>query len=249
MRAAAGLLTALLACLMAADPGFAQSRTRIWDVELGTPVAALPTEEFVDPSCGTNGGPPSLRLESFADFARCRAEPTTGLHEVWFIYDNEWEYIARAQRDDAAIATYSANTFYAQPIVTSYLVDDAGVVEGFRVFTDPRAPDDVRLHAYVLGGIFKTFFSTAAWTCSDLPAENGERPLEGLLLKQSCFSLDGDRLLKVETRHRYKPGQDLGVVPRDIIQAEGDFESSASLEVYRVDAVRGAPCCQALLSR
>ena len=33
----------------------------IWDVKLGTPVGDLPDEEFVDPACGTNGGPPGLR--------------------------------------------------------------------------------------------------------------------------------------------------------------------------------------------
>src|SRR5262245_32687971 len=54
---------------------------RIWDVALGTPVAELPADEFVDPACGSNGGPPARVLASFAEFALCPAEPS-GLHEV-----------------------------------------------------------------------------------------------------------------------------------------------------------------------
>ena len=69
-------------------------------------------------------GTPSLRLESFADFALCRTEARTGLHEVWFIYDDEWEYIARAYGDDEEIRRFSANVLYAQPIITSLLIDD-----------------------------------------------------------------------------------------------------------------------------
>src|SRR6266699_458166 len=59
-----------------------QPLPRIWDVQLGTPVSELPEEEFVDPACGTNGGPPGLRLDSFEQFDRCRPE-SSGLREIW----------------------------------------------------------------------------------------------------------------------------------------------------------------------
>jgi hypothetical protein len=65
-----------------------RGRPTIENVQLGAPVSALPEEEFVDPACGTNGGPPGLRLDGFEQFARCRAE-ASGLHEVWFRYDDE----------------------------------------------------------------------------------------------------------------------------------------------------------------
>src|SRR5215471_18911269 len=32
---------------------------KIWDIKLGTPISALPLKDFVDPACGTNGGPPA----------------------------------------------------------------------------------------------------------------------------------------------------------------------------------------------
>src|SRR5947209_98368 len=51
-----------------------QPSPKIWDVQLGGPVGDLPEEEFVDPACGSNGGPPGLRIGSFEQFERCRAE-------------------------------------------------------------------------------------------------------------------------------------------------------------------------------
>ena len=120
----------------------AQSRTRLFDIELGVKLAGLPLDEWVDPACGTNGGPPSVPLDGFEAFARCPVEAATGLREIWFIYDDEWEYIGRAQRDEAQIGRYSANTLYRQPIVSSLLIDKSGVVQGYRIVTDPRAPVD-----------------------------------------------------------------------------------------------------------
>ena len=52
--------------------------TKIWDIKLGTPIADLPLDQFVDPACGTNGGPPSRVLKSFSDFALCPLDKTTG---------------------------------------------------------------------------------------------------------------------------------------------------------------------------
>ena len=75
-----------------------QRLPQIWDLQLGTPVSDLPEEAFVDPACGTNGGPPGLPIGSFEQFGRCRPE-NSGLREIWFRYDDELEYIARAARD------------------------------------------------------------------------------------------------------------------------------------------------------
>src|SRR5262249_52008420 len=114
------LVVALAGWLATGDTA-AQDRppTKIWDVALGTPVTALPHDEFVDPACGTNGGPPARTLKGFDEFAQCALDPSTGLHEVWFRYDDEREYIARARRSELLIRQYSANTLAGQPIITS----------------------------------------------------------------------------------------------------------------------------------
>src|SRR5438874_2336717 len=87
---------AMLLGVFAIDAAWGQQPSpKIWDVQLGAPVGELPEEEFVDPACGTNGGPPGLPIGTFEQFEKCRAE-ASGLREVWFRYDDEFEFIARA---------------------------------------------------------------------------------------------------------------------------------------------------------
>src|SRR5689334_21208526 len=100
-------------CAAAVIMAFATARVeaqtpapKIWDIKLGTPVGALPADQFVDPACGTNGGPPARVLKSFAEFAQCAVETTTGLREVWFRYDDEMEYVGRARRSDIMIRQF-----------------------------------------------------------------------------------------------------------------------------------------------
>jgi hypothetical protein len=240
MRTLRSALACFALILVTAQPSSAQSRTRLFDLTLGIPVAELPLEEWVEPACGTDGGPPSLRLDSFADFARCRTEARTGLHELWFIYDDEWEYIARAYGDADEVRRFAANTLYAQPILTSLLIDDDGLVQGYRLVTDPRAPTLVRMLAHELFAVLKTTLREAPWRCTSLPMEPGEEPYEGVFLKDNCAMLTGDRLYWLEGRNLRKPGQGLREAP-----PEGYFESSTRLEVYALDAVTDAPCCRA----
>jgi hypothetical protein len=219
------------------------------EVEFGTHLSELPAEEWVDPSCGTNGGPPSIELEGFDEFARCPVEGGTGLREIWFIYDDEWEYIARAYRDPVEVLSYSANMFFQQPIITSLLVDGAGLVQGYRIITDPEAPNEVRREAFTLYGVLKGLFTDAPWQCEDLVPSERESPIEGRFLKADCIMVSDERFIRVEVRHLRKAGQN----PREYAgfrtQTESLFESSVRLEVYRTDAVRAAPCCQAFFGQ
>ena len=146
-----------------------QPLPRIWDVQPGTPVGDLPEEEFVDPACGTNGGPPGLRIGGFEQFERCRAE-SSGLREIWFRYDDEWEYIARAARDSDGVARANAMVVLGQPVVLSLLVDPAGLVQGYRIITDPHAHQDLRIDAYTIAIAFKARFVDRAVRGNKTPA-------------------------------------------------------------------------------
>jgi hypothetical protein len=205
--------------------------TKIWDIKLDTPVAALPLDQFVDPACGTNGGPPSRVLARFADFAVCPVDKTTGLHEVWFRYDDELEYVARARRSEIMIRLYQANFLGGQPIITSLLIDDSGLVQGYRIVNDPRAAGATRIEAYGLVELFKGMVAPGL-DCTDLPPAQGERPIEDLFVKQSCESNADGQVTKIEARRYYKPGQFV-VNPNDNRITENEFESSARIEVYR----------------
>jgi hypothetical protein len=237
MRRCLFLLAIALASGLGSDAAPAQEpATKIWDIKLGTPVAALPLDQFVDPACGTNGGPPSRVLARFADFAVCPLDRSTGLHEVWFRYDDELEYVARARRSEIMVRLYQANSLGGQPIITSLLIDDAGLVQGYRIVNDPRAAGGTRIEAYGLVELFKGMVAPGL-DCTDLPPGPGERPIEDLFVKQVCESKADGQVTRIEARRYYKPGQFV-VNPNDNRITENEFESSARIEVFRPVAAK-----------
>jgi hypothetical protein len=236
LRAFAHLTVVTLALLLAGVASSQPLRLTIWDVQLGTPVSDLPEEEFVDPACGTNGGPPGLRLDGFEQFARCRPE-ASGLREIWFRYDDEQEYIARAARDPDAVARNNAMVELGQPVILSLLVDRAGLVQGFRIFTDPHADQDLRANAHTLTVAFKARFGAQGWDCSDLAPAAGETPIAGTFVKQLCRKVADGQRITVESRHYYKSGQAL-LDPNTGLTTVNQFESAARMELVRTEAAR-----------
>jgi hypothetical protein len=204
---------------------------KIWDLKLGAPISELPLNEFVDPACGTNGGPPARVLKNFAEFALCLRERTNGLHEVWFRYDDEMEYVARARRSDIMIRQYQANSLAGQPIITSLLIDDAGLVQGYRIVNDPRVEGDTRLNAFGLADLFKGIAGLGL-ACTDLLPAEGERPIDDIFVKEICDKTEDGKVFRVEARRYYKAGQ-YAVDPNENRLTENQFESSARIEVYR----------------
>ena len=235
-----GFTRYLILTLLLADTAFGQQSPRagaptIWDVRPGTPAGDLPQDDFVDPACGTNGGPPGLRIAGFEEFAKCRAEPS-GLREIWFRYDDEAEYIARAARDPDAIARSNAMLVLGQPVILSLLVDGNGLVEGFRIFTDPHAEADVRADAYTLAFAFKAQFGPEGWDCRDSPPAAGETAITGTFVKQQCRKMAGHQRITVESRHYYKSGQ-VPLDPNTGLSTVNQFESSARIESVNVEAL------------
>ena len=112
------------------------TRLNVWDIHIGDAASEIP-DGFINYACGTDGGPPSVPLANFTEFNKCRANPD-GLREVYFEYDDELEYWARALDLKAEIRMYSGTTAYEFPVVASVLFDDAGLAKGVRLVTDPR---------------------------------------------------------------------------------------------------------------
>src|SRR5258708_30375807 len=113
-------ISAILAMWLAGGVAQAQDLPpKIWDIKLGIPISELPLKDFVDPACGTNGGPPARVLKGFEEFAVCPVEQTTGLREVWFRYDDEMEYVARARRSGVFSRPYQPRSPAGQPIISS----------------------------------------------------------------------------------------------------------------------------------
>jgi hypothetical protein len=122
-------------------------------------------------------------------------------------------------------------------VTLSLLIDHGGLVQGYRIFTDPRAEEEVRLNAYGVAIAFKARFGTEGWTCNDVPPAEGETPILGTFVKEHCEKHADGQAIAVESRHYYKPGQAL-LDPNTGLPTVNQFESTARLEVVRVDASR-----------
>lgn len=229
-----------MTALLSAEPAAAQNipRARLWEISLGTPVTSLPADAYLDPSCGTNGGPPSLRLASFAEFARCQPDRTTGLYEVWFSEDDEFEYIFRAARQGAARVAL-ANNLFSHDVIYSVLVDASGLIQGYRIITDPRESDVFRLDADTVGDFLMGNYGYRNFACSDLPPAEGETPLDGRFAKRLCEATRGGEHVTIETRYFRKRGQ-TAVSPLGT-PTEGYFESSTRLEVIAEALLNALP--------
>ncbi len=243
----AGRLLAATAALIAwAAAAAAQDlrRATVWDLRLGQPVAAQPApEQYRAFACGANGGPPRARLTGWGDFTRCKAG-VDGLHEVYFEYDDEYEYIARAHDLPREIARWAGTTEGGFPVVVSALFDDGGVLAGIRLVTDPR-PDfrnDVteadlrkRTAAHVFGQLMAARFGIdPARDCKAEPPAEGETPVGEVFVKQRCERIDANngRRVVIAANFFRKPGQS-GVNPQLPTQlTQGQFESSARLEIF-----------------
>jgi hypothetical protein len=211
-----------------AQQGAPVHRAEIWDLTFGAAAAEQPAE-FVDFACGTNGGPPSLPLKGFADFKRCKPE-ASGLREVYFRYDDEMEYWARANNLAGEIERYGGTKTYGFPIVASALFSDAGLLRGIRLVSDPRF-DDNRDEAYLLKNFLSSRFGRDNWSCADLPPEDGETPVDGVFFKQRCEkNLDDGRTAAMLVRHMRKAGQER-FDPHSGKQTVNQFESSTRFEL------------------
>ncbi len=222
-------LFAAVAALAFSQPAFAQDiPPKIWDVPFGTPIAQLGVD-FVEPACGTNGGPPSIQLAGFSDFAQCPAEPD-GLREIWFRYDDTIEYLARAVRNPVQAVRFNFTKIAMQPAILSFLVDDVGRIRGYRIHTDPAADPRTRYDHYTASATMRSVLGPEGWACEDLPRAAGENEIEGQFVKQRCTLTRNDITAINETRFYLKPGQAV-VDPATGKPMLNAFESAAFLGV------------------
>src|SRR5258708_27938818 len=244
-RPAAKLLLPLL-CWTGAAGAQDLRRATVWDLKLGQPISAQPSsDEFRGFACGSNGGAPRQRLTGWSGFARCGAEPN-GLREIYFEYDDEYEYIARARDLDREVARWAGTTELTFPVIVSALFDAGGVLKGIRIVTDSR-PDhridttdaDLRKRedAYLFGGRMASRFNIdGKRDCTALAPAEGESAVGGLFVKQSCALIDAERRRKIVLRVNFfrKPGQSAFNPQMATQLTQGQYESSARLEVLDI---------------
>ena len=174
-----------------------------------------------------------MPLGSFERFQQCKPEPG-GLREVWFEYDDTSEFAALARRQPGRRRTTS---LLDQPVVLSLLINDNGLVMGYRVITDSRTEAGQRLQAHQIARHFKARFKLDG-DCRDLPAAEGETAIDGDFIKEVCASQKNGVHVKSEERFYYRAGQQF-YDPNTGAPMANAFESSARLEVLSSGAEQG----------
>ena len=161
------------------------TRLNVWNIHIGDAASEIP-DGFINYACGTDGGPPSIPLANFAEFKKCRPD-ANGLHEVYFEYDDELEYWARALDIEPEIRRYAGTTAYEFPVVASVLFDDAGLAKGVRLVTDPRQHlSRDRREFWALANFIRQRFGDDGWVCRDMPPEEGEHAVGSFFIKNHC---------------------------------------------------------------
>jgi hypothetical protein len=156
------------------------------------------------------------------------------LREVYFRYDDELEYWAKAHRARTLLAQYGGTKVLDFPVIVSGLFDQEGTLAGLRIVTDPRASPPERKQAYTLSNFFKARYGSEGWTCTDTPPAPGETPVGTLYINQRCTKLTKDNLrAMLETRFLRLPGQ--AEFSGGGKLTVGEFESSTRLDLLRAD--------------
>lgn len=219
-------------------------RFTLQNLKLGATLDQMPAWlEFRSYACGSNGGPPLRKIHGWEEFRLCKADEY-GLHEVYFEYDNEAEYILRA-RDNPRVVKFVGTTEQSFPIVASALFSDDGVLRGLRMVTDPRADytadqffdlADLRTRNdfYLLGPFVAGQVGiNPAEDCVRSPLAEGESEVGNIFIKLDCERVeDGVRYI-LKTRYYRKVGQNARD-PRTGEMTEGQYESSTVFEKYQV---------------
>ena len=121
---------------------------------------------------------------------------------------------------------------YEFPVVASLLIDDAGVVRGERMATDPRQQlSRDRKSFWELGNFLRQRYGEDGWTCTDLLLDEGENQIGPTFLKNHCEkNVEGMHLI-LEQRLFQKKGQQFIDPVTGEKQAQA-FESGTRFEMY-----------------
>jgi len=93
-----------------------------------------------------------------------------------------------------------------------------------------------REDSYNLGSVMASRFDIEpARDCKSLPPEEGEGSVGGQFIKQACERRDAGRRIVVRVNLFRKPGQSAFNPQMPTQLTQGQFESSARLEIYQIE--------------
>jgi hypothetical protein len=127
---------------------------------------------------------------------------------VYFRYNDEGEYVARALEQAHDIERLRGTRVYGFDVMTSALLDGAGVLRGIRVVTDPRGVEPgTRNDHWRLGALLMRHFGETDWDCQELPLAERETAITSFFVKRRCTKLTADASLKVEQDYYHRSGE------------------------------------------
>jgi hypothetical protein len=184
--------TALTTPAAAQDPGGKNSDGNdLRDIRLGMPATDLPDAGYVNLACATD---PQKTLTTWTGWRDCPADPS-GFHAIRFGYD------PATSREGTIVAGH--------PAILTLLVDDAGIVSGLRIETDPKARLYIRKKAFLFGIQVKSRYGLDGWSCTEAQPEAGEQPVGGVFVRERCTKAVHNRSIVVERNLFRKPEQDI----------------------------------------
>jgi hypothetical protein len=161
------------------------------DIRLGMPAKDLPDAGYVNLACAAD---PQKSLTTWKGWRDCPADPS-GFHAVKFGYDPS------TSRDGTIVAGH--------PAILTLLVDDAGIVSGLRIETDPKARLYIRKKAFLFGIQVKSRYGRDGWSCTEAQPNAGEQPVGGVFVREHCTKTVHNRSIVVERSLFRKPDQDI----------------------------------------
>jgi hypothetical protein len=224
-----GVVTLAIAAASAAGAQTARDRGEVHGLKLGLKAQSMTMDGWGDLACGSNGGPPRQKLDSWSDFNKCPPE-AGGLREVAARFDDEDEYIGKAIDDPLYAAQRTGTRIAGHPVILSALFDDSGALRGIRAISDPRGTPIERRMAHLLGLAVINHYGSDGWNCTDQPPGDGETDVGGVFIKQRCEKTTPERAMSVETHFLRKPGQH-ALDPETHEYTQGQFESWTRFEL------------------
>ena len=186
------LVTAALMPAIAQDSrGKDSGDNDLRNIRLGMPATDLPDAGYVNLACATD---PQKTLAAWTGWRDCPAD-ASGFHAIRFGYDPP---------------TSPEGTIVAgHPAILTLLVNDAGIVSGLRIETDPIARLYIRKKAFLFGTQVKSRYGSDGWSCTQAQPDAGEQPVGGVFVRERCTKTIHNRSIVVERNLFRKPEQDI----------------------------------------
>ena len=179
LQAAMLQVLALAVAPVRAEDGIAND---LRGIRIGMAARELPNDGYADLACATG---PSRRLANWNAWADCPDGPSM-LRAIRFGYDKATD------REGTRVAGH--------PVLLTLLVDDAGVVAGLLIETDPNSRLYMRKKAFLLGVQAKSRYGAEGWSCSERQPAAGEQPVGGIYVNEQCSKSVNGRNVTIERR-------------------------------------------------